>query len=84
MPNLTLGDASSPSPLPSQTHCTVLFPFPLEVLLPNDFILEPDDFIDHLYKDTFQIYLAAPDLVYSNQPHILLCLTTLPNESLSW
>lgn len=38
MPNQTPGDASCTSSLPPHTHHAALLPFPLEVLLPNDFI----------------------------------------------
>lgn len=53
-----------------------------DVLFSEVIVWESDDFIGHLFKESFHIYSATPDLEFSNQSHILSCSATLPNESL--
>lgn len=52
-----------------------------DVLFSEVIVWESDDFIGHLFKESFHIYSATPDLEFSNQSHILSCSATLPNES---
>lgn len=83
MPNQTLSNASFIASLPPHTHRVVLFPFSLEISLPDDFIwsqmISSTICMRIISKSTF----AAPDLVFSTQPHIVSWSATLPSTSRS-